>query len=1273
MLNLCKKINKVIFSKVYKLCIAMFFCILTSTTIIFPCVSAVNIDSNKVTKIADKDTMDTYKDKLINETNGSRYAGKIWTDKSVFTGDIKLDMETDGYTGTISNDGEFLHAFSALGASQSWVGLPPAKTVIIIDNSGSMYTNNPDFKDTRVYKTIASVNKAIDELMRAGSYNEVAVVLFGNGKKNGVEQVNYNTAEVIVPMGHYPVSEVEGNPYEYLKCGWTKKNDDTEPDEPVQDYSLAATGAGFVYVDKMYVNNKFEVDNSVSSNTGLARYDMYKNGTTNIHAGFYVGFQELLKAKKDIVIDGYKFGYIPNMVCLTDGAATDMINGVWSNFGIDNEITARGYTNDRGNKNAKYTEEWRENATKFTYDWNMYMHFIDKDGKPTIEQVGYGDGSLTPAGEGGSGKENVNPGELGRANMVEFAGQVRSTQASMLLNTLLTTGYAKAAVKEEYGSECKVYTISVDMTDPSEIDLFADDTNIANGDDKITSNPPTVNPNEYFNKEWLKEKGYINEDADLDHLTEEDMIYEPYSVGAETILGICDAVDAYNEFKNNPDSYTARDKLKYYSVYSEVKGLYTDMNDDQKVTYKDKEYDATKPIGPSHGNAYLITDTFDDVTYPSLKLGDEENNPYNLTNDDIDVNYVTKAYYAKSVSDVTGSIGAAFDEIVESIKEPAFVPVSGLNDFGINSSLTYVDPVGQYMEVKNVSKLLLYGTLYDTVKAAVYDYNFNINHLGENHNSTTGSFVPGWYKVTTQPDGSEKVEYSENDGSFENGWTYYLNADLAKQYVPTLDVNDNNISQKQQNTKYVFYRLGIDADKRNEIIMNPAYGDSVPATANELNYKTFPGLFKLSDIRIWVEDTGDYKDENFDNGGIETDSDFFDALYINLPATSIPLQVSNITLDAHANITGYKTNLGDKKATTPFRVFYSVGISKDMLIDDGREIDLSKIDEKYRNTHIKDGELYLYSNYYTGSVYDKYISDTQEAESRGDPLVTFSPGSTNRYYIFQKNLALYKEAYKVEEGGNLTRITNDDALFFEGEGYDGEYPGATENGNPNEEAVNAIRVAIASGDITAGQVVTLKGDTIKYGENPNSNDFYFIAGDYYVPTGGNRGKKVRLLVSRRGAEFGSGFSEESVKRGEYVCWIDSTETYKETYDFDATIPQDKRDGNWILATKIGGLRVGDLHQSIGRKENNETNTSKNFYLPTVGGITEDTNDISLNTYLGNNGIIKYKVDTWEIPEAGGIGTAIYIVSGMLLMIIPSLLYKRNCFKFQERRKENGKH
>lgn len=57
-------------------------------------------------RIADSNTMDDYLKQLLSSEWGSRYAGRIWTDKSVFAFDpalgtdwnkIALDMATDGY------------------------------------------------------------------------------------------------------------------------------------------------------------------------------------------------------------------------------------------------------------------------------------------------------------------------------------------------------------------------------------------------------------------------------------------------------------------------------------------------------------------------------------------------------------------------------------------------------------------------------------------------------------------------------------------------------------------------------------------------------------------------------------------------------------------------------------------------------------------------------------------------------------------------------------------------------------------------------------------------------------------------------------------------------------------------------------------------------------------------------------------------------------------------------------------------------------------------
>ena len=43
--------------------------------------------NNLYKRVADPNTMDSYQDFLLNSSNGSRYAGRIWADKSVLTKD----------------------------------------------------------------------------------------------------------------------------------------------------------------------------------------------------------------------------------------------------------------------------------------------------------------------------------------------------------------------------------------------------------------------------------------------------------------------------------------------------------------------------------------------------------------------------------------------------------------------------------------------------------------------------------------------------------------------------------------------------------------------------------------------------------------------------------------------------------------------------------------------------------------------------------------------------------------------------------------------------------------------------------------------------------------------------------------------------------------------------------------------------------------------------------------------------------------------------------
>ncbi len=81
-----------------------------------------------------------------------------------------------------------------------------------------------------------------------------------------------------------------------------------------------------------------------------------------------------------------------------------------------------------------------------------------------------------------------------------------------------------------------------------------------------------------------------------------------------------------------------------------------------------------------------------------------------VTRDDVKNNI----YYVDSFQDVSSAnISDAFDNIYEEITSSVFHPITDTTVQGEASPLTYVDFIGDYMEVKNINAVTLYGKKYD--------------------------------------------------------------------------------------------------------------------------------------------------------------------------------------------------------------------------------------------------------------------------------------------------------------------------------------------------------------------------------------------------------------------------------------------------------------------------------------------------------------------------------------------------------------------------------
>ncbi len=596
---------------------------------------------------------------------------------------------------------------------------------------------------------------------------------------------------------------------------------------------------------------------------------------------------------------------------------------------------------------------------------------------------------------------------------------------------------------------------------------------------------------------------------------------------------------------------------------------------------------------------WLSKDYSADFTFKHPK--DEEHDLTELA----DVYYIDKYYTAES-----DNISDIFGEILEQITGTTFSPVGGENASGVSDSLTYMDPIGEYMEIKDKSITLedgqkydlglsFFGKMHGLVKTAIYDFQWNDTYMKNRNNGTGGQlFAAGWYKgtpeATNTSSGNDSVESEtvkalpegcDNAAqAWEKGWVYRIPWSTAVQYVPTLKADTfDDITDTQKNTVYTIYRFDKnitdniieDTDYRNTKRLNPCYEKSSDVT------------YLLSDIRIWVEDTGNYQDTS---DGSAIDLGFDEAIYVDIPVSALPIQKATITLDADGNVTKYETNLDDKTQSTPFRLFYGVGVQDKIMSDDGLDIDATKLSPEYIQKHSQkssnglDNEIFFLSNYYSNTPYKGYITGTRDSYTRGDPNFTFSPSTENRYYVFQKPLILYK--------------------------YDG-----TPKDNYEEKALNE--------DEYKNFIVANKNKEVTNGTDIKKDSYYWIVGEYYT----SDNKLVHLAVTRSGGEFGSEIAGTDVTYSDYLVWYNPSNGDTQTFTSNGERPGE----NYVVATKVGGLRIGNMLNGRRQKSNNTTSTAYNYYIPTVSEQSGKDN-IIINGYLGNNGKLVIPNTTLEITK-----------------------------------------
>ena len=240
-------------------------------------------------KTSDGNTTGSYTENL-GDNSSTRYAGRVWTDKTVYT--ENATFTGDAGSVTVQNDSDFLVAYSALATTQNVTGKSsvPVDVVFVIDNSNSMDDPIEDREwwegqaPSRLESTVDAVNASIATIMESHPDSRVAVVLYGSN------------ARTLMPLGHYSASTSGQHSGDYI---WYSSNSD-------------------------WSGNTDTTFGSVANNQNL-EMESGERGT-NIHSGVDVGM-DILKGATNIGEGASK--HVPALVLLSDGAATFAGSGNW--------------------------------------------------------------------------------------------------------------------------------------------------------------------------------------------------------------------------------------------------------------------------------------------------------------------------------------------------------------------------------------------------------------------------------------------------------------------------------------------------------------------------------------------------------------------------------------------------------------------------------------------------------------------------------------------------------------------------------------------------------------------------------------------------------------------------------------------------------------------------------------------------------------------------------------------------------------------------------
>ena len=217
-----------------------------------------------------------YEDAL-GSTSSTRYNGRVWADKTVYTSDATTGDTDEGFGPTIEiGEEDFLLSYSLMATTTVVEGqsLVPLDVVFVIDLSDSM-------KGDKIKETVLALNQSVHTLMMSNPDTRIGVVTYND------------EAYVLLPLDHY-----------------------TKVSETEDYFSLSETG------DSLKVAVKNSEGNIITKPTEEDNESVTMGQWTNIHMGIDMGMDMLLGVSKDDTTTTSSEARYPALMLMSDGAPT---------------------------------------------------------------------------------------------------------------------------------------------------------------------------------------------------------------------------------------------------------------------------------------------------------------------------------------------------------------------------------------------------------------------------------------------------------------------------------------------------------------------------------------------------------------------------------------------------------------------------------------------------------------------------------------------------------------------------------------------------------------------------------------------------------------------------------------------------------------------------------------------------------------------------------------------------------------------------------------